>query len=241
MRARALAVALCAALLGAPACGKRGDDGTAPAAAGSLPPLSIKDDSPDLMLTWIDDKGDTHVELKPADVPAAGRALVRVIVADKEAGTRDLFYVADLTKKKDDGSYETRAMKRRAWEDEIEKRREAYLVKQAPPPPPGPSGSAAAPKAAEEQSGVAVIIYGASWCRPCHEAHAYLKKKGVRVVMKDVEETPGAAQEMSEKLRKAGRGGGSIPVIDVRGQILVGYDPGAIDRALAQAGSGMAL
>jgi glutaredoxin len=241
MRSRALATALAVALLAAPACGKKGDDGTSPVAAGSLPPLVIKDDSPELMLTWIDDKGDTHVELHPDAVPAAGRALVRVIVADKEAGTRDLFYVADLTKKRDDGSYETRSMRRRAWEDEIEKRREGYLVKQAPPP--RASGSAGSPGAppAEVQGAVAVIIYGASWCRPCHEAHAYLKKKGVKVVMKDVEETPGAAEEMQGKLRQAGRGGGSIPVIDVRGQILVGYDPSALDRALAQAGAGTTL
>lgn len=242
MRSRVIAAALLAALLAVPACGKKGDDGTSPSAAGSLPPLTIKDDSPDLMLTWIDEKGDTHVELRPADVPAAGRSLVRVVVADKEAGTRDLFYVADLGKKRDDGAYETRAMKRREWEDVLEKRREGYLVKQAPPPP-AVSGSAGAGRApsAEVQGGITVTIYGASWCRPCHEAHAYLKKKGVKVVMKDVEETPGAAQEMRDLLRRAGRGGGSIPVIDVRGQVLVGYDPGAIDRALAQAATGTAL
>ena len=46
---------------------KRTDDGATPVPASALPPLTIKDDSPDLLLTWIDDKGDAHVELRPSD------------------------------------------------------------------------------------------------------------------------------------------------------------------------------
>lgn len=239
MRRRVLLLAAVLAL--APACGKKSDDGTAPVAAGSLPALSIKDDSPELMLTWIDDKGDTHVVIHPADVPAAGRSLVRVVVADREAGTRDLFYVADLTKKRGDGSYDTTTMRRRAWEDEIEKRRGAYLAKVAPPPQPSGSAGADRPPPAHDQGKVTVIIYGASWCGPCHQAADYLKKKGVAYVMKDIEETPGAASEMREKLKSAGRSGGSIPVIDVRGQLIVGFSPQAVDRALAKAAAGTAL
>lgn len=240
MRRRALVVGSIALL--ALACSKKKDDGTSPIAPGTLPPLTIRDDTPELMLTWIDDKGDTHVALRPPEVPDAGRKLVRVIVADREAGTRDLFYVADLTKKRDDGAYDTRVVRRREWEDEIEKRRAGYLAKAAPPPDPAASGSAAAPPPAPAPAGVyAVIIYGASWCRPCHEAAAYLKKKGVPYVMKDVDETPGAQAELREKLARAGQHGGAIPVLDVRGQILVGYDPRAIDRALAKAGAGTTL
>lgn len=241
MKRRALLLAAIVAL--APACGKKSDDGTAPVAEGSLPALSIKDDTPDLMLTWIDEKGDTHVVIHPPDVPAAGRALVRVVVADREAGTRDLFYVADLTRKRDDGSYDTRTMRRREWEAEIEKRREAYLAKVAPPPQQQPSGSPGAdkPPPPQGQGQFTVIIYGASWCGPCHEAADYFRKKGVAYVMKDIEETPGAAAEMRDKLKRAGRSGSSIPVIDVRGQIIVGYSPQALDRALAKAASGMAL
>ncbi len=83
-----------------------------------------------------------------------------------------------------------------------------------------------------------MIIYGASWCHPCHEAQAYLKSKGVAVVMKDIEEDPGAAAEMRQKLERSGQRGGSIPVIDVKGQILVGYSSGALDRTLARAQAG---
>jgi glutaredoxin len=233
-----------AAIAAAAGCSKKPDDGTAPVADSALPALTIKDDTPELMLTWIDDKGKTHVELHPADVPPAGRSLVRVVVSDREDGTRDVFYVADLTKKQADGSYATHAMRRRAWEEEIEKRRAAYLATVSPPPAPAPSGSAAAEQPAPPaapQGAVTVIIYGASWCGPCHEAARYLQSKGVPYVMKDIEETPGAAAEMREKLARTGQHGGSIPVIDVRGQILVGFSPGMVDQALARARGGTAL
>lgn len=241
MRRRAILLLAAAALSTAAACSKKADDGTTPVPDGALPPLALNDDSAELMLTWIDDKGDTHVDLHPADVPAAGRAMVRVVVSDHEAGTRELFYVADLSKKRDDGSYATTTMRRRAWEGEIEKRREAYLARLAPPRAPGTASPGERPPVGQEHGAAKVIIYGASWCGPCHQAADYLKSRGVAYELKDIEETPGAAAEMRDKLTRAGQRGGSIPVLDVRGQILIGFSPEAVDRALAKAASGTAL
>jgi glutaredoxin len=239
----AIGLLTAATLATASACShKRTDDGTTPASGKALPPLTVKDDSPDLMLTWIDDKGAAHVELRPADVPAAGRALVRVVVSDRDEGTRELFYVADLTQKDDAGAYATRTMRRRDWESELEKRRDAYLARTAPPPRTASSAGSGDPQAtAQERGAPTVIIYGASWCGPCHEAADFLKAKGIAYVLKDIEATPGAAAEMREKLSRAGQHGGSIPVIDVRGQILVGYSASALDRALARAAAGTVL
>jgi len=244
-----VAIALVVASTASCSCSKRkDDDGTTPlATAEELPALSIGEDTPNLLLTWIDEKGDMHVELRVADVPAAGRSLVRVVVSDREEGTKGLFYVADLTKKSGDGTYATRTMTRRGWEAEVEKRRSAYLAKITPPPPaPPPSASGSQPDKPPSElpaptSDVTVIIYGAEWCKPCHDAENYLRKKGVRVVKKDVEESPEAAAEMRSKLEKSGQRGGSIPVIDVRGQILVGWSPYAVERALAKVKSGTAL
>jgi glutaredoxin len=229
-------------------CSHKKDDGTAPVGESkSLPALIIQDNTPDLMLTWIDDKGDLHVEIHPADVPPSGRAPVRVVVSDREDGTKDVFYVVDLNHKGTDG-YTAQTMSRRAWEDEIDKRRQAYLAKVAPPPAtPAGSGAAGAPAGPQAPAdrppsgALTVIIYGASWCRPCHQAEAYLKSRGIAVVMKDIDESPGAAAEMREKLERSGQHGGSIPVIDVRGQILVGYSASQLDRALAKAQSGTVL
>jgi glutaredoxin len=242
----ASALVLLSTVLGpsAASCKTHTDDGTTPHAFAPLPALSIRDDTPDLLLTWIDAKGDTHVETKPSDVPAEGRGLVRVVVANREEGTHDELWVVDLTKKGADGAYAATTMTRHAWEAEIEKRRAALLGRTAPPAASAaPTGSSPAttPTPREGTDKILVVIYGASWCKPCHEAAAYLKRRGVAYVMKDVEETPGAAAEMQDKLKKANQHGGSIPVIDVRGQILVGFNPAALDRALAKATAGTML
>jgi glutaredoxin len=207
----------------------------------ALPQLTLRDDTADLWLTWVDDKGETHTATHPAEVPDAGRERVRVVVGDREDGTRGVFYVADLTRTTASGGYVVTTAPRRAWEDEIEKRRNAYLATVAPPPsapyaPPSLSGTANEGQALGEAvpGGVMVIIYGASWCGACHEAANYLRAKHVRYVLKDIEATPSAAAEMQEKLARAGRRGGSIPVIDVGGEILVGFAPAAVDQALAR-------
>ena len=250
MRQRWLALALALAALAVAGsgvgCKERPDDGTTPqAAVADLPALELRDDTPNLMLTWLDDRGEAHVELRPGDVPAEGRAMVRAVLSDREDGTRDVFYVADLTQRGPDGAYAVKSMRRRDWEAQIAQRRDAYLAKTAPPPPPAPAGTDAAapgsPAARPDPGGLTVIIYGASWCRPCHDAESYLHAKGVAVVMKDIEESQAAAAEMREKLEKSHQRGGSIPILDVRGQILVGFNPSALDRAVARAASGTAL
>jgi glutaredoxin len=249
----AFAIAAALSMLAAPpGCGKKEDDGTAPRLADEkLPSLSIGDDTPNLMLTWIDEKGETHVELRPSDVPAEGRSLVRVVVADREDGTGELFYVVDLTKKGGDGTYIAQTMPRRAWEEMIVKRREAHIAKTAPPPPPSPvqpnpsnpsdPSAPAPPSPGTPVGGLTAIIYGADWCKPCHEAAAYLKSKGVQVVEKNVEKSEAAQSEMRSKLAKSGRNGGSIPVIDVRGQIVIGFSQSSLDRAIAKALGGTML
>jgi glutaredoxin len=249
VRPAALVAIALAVVLAAPGCRrKKQDDGTTPMGAAALPELVLRDDAANVMLTWIDGRGDTHVELHPADVPAEGRSLVRVVVADREDGTRDLFYVVDLAQKRPDGTYVAKTMRRSEWEAILEKRREGRLgpppgpAAAAPPsgaPGPGPTGPSQ--QGTGKYAGLTVIVYGAEWCRPCHEAQAFLKAKGVTVVMKDVESDPGAQAELSQKLRKAGVPGGSIPVIDVRGQLLVGYSPSALEQALAKASAGTML
>jgi glutaredoxin len=77
-----------------------------------------------------------------------------------------------------------------------------------------------------------VILYGASWCGACHEAAAYMKKKGINFIEKDIEKDPNAEREMRSKLAKVGKNTASIPVLDVRGKILVGFNAQVLDQAL---------
>jgi glutaredoxin len=202
----------------------------------------VKEDSEGLLLTWIDEKGDTHVEQKVADVPLIGRDAVRVVDPSKEDGTHpDRIFVADLRVAGPDGTYPVHVTPRAEFEKMMEARRSKQgptLASAAPvtsdggaPSAPGgpdmqlPSNPAARPL---------VVIYGASWCGPCHQAAAYLRKKNVPFVEKDVEEDANAAREMRAKLAKAGMHAGSIPVLDVRGKLLVGFNAQAVDEALGQ-------
>ena len=246
-RSLAIAVTRCAALLAALSVASAGckrppgleDVGeSAEPATKSLPELKISDETPDLMLTWVDGKGDAHVVNKATDVPAEGRDRVRVVVTTKEEGTRDLFYVTNLTVKGGDGTYPVSTMSRREWDELITGRRQALAAASAPEVPgvpPDPTGGNVDPAGKVHPAGFTVIVYGASWCGACHQAVAYLKKRRVPVVEKDIEQDPAADSEMRAKLARAGVHGGSIPVIDVNGKILVGFEPNSLEAAVAGA------
>lgn len=193
-----------------------------------LPSLSIRADTPNLLLTWIDRDGDFHVVQKPEEVPTDARDQVRVVVSNQLEGTGDLVYVANLNQVTPEETYQTKTMTRAAWDELGARRRKSRLEALAP------SSASAAPSGSPAQAIVAVI-YGAAWCNPCHEAERYLKRRGIGVVMKDIEANPTAAKEMNQKLERAGKRGASIPVIDIMGQLLVGYSPSQIDRAVQAA------
>jgi glutaredoxin len=222
------------------------DTGATPQAA-ELPPLEIKDDTPNLLLTWIDDQGDFHVVQKPADVPKESRDNVRVVVTTREEGTGKLVYVSNMNEVTPAGSYRVKTMGRAAWDELGASKRKARLEALAPSAQPMPSDSApsgaadanGAPKKAA--TGISATIYGASWCKPCHDTERYLKQRGVTVIHKDIEENEVAAAEMRQKLARAGRAGSSIPVIDLMGQILVGFSPMALDQAIEAARSAKPL
>jgi glutaredoxin len=237
-------------------CKDKGDDATA-VAEGTLPTLRFGDETPDLMLTWIDPNGVTHVEGKPAHVPNESRDFVRVLVIDSDDGSRDPIYVVDLNKKEPDETYLAKTVPRRVWEDEIDRRRSRNpVIAEGPanadrPRGPGrsdrtrpedrtPAPDDSRPRAGDPTTGFTVIIYGASWCGACRQAHEYLKKRRTPVTFKDIDKDGGARAEMDAKLARAGRRTNGIPVIDVGGQILLGFDARGLDAAIEKA-AGIAL
>lgn len=74
-----------------------------------------------------------------------------------------------------------------------------------------------------------VIIYSADWCAFCHAAKDYLQKKGVAFTEKNVEHDPSFAMEAVQKSNQAG-----IPVIDIDGTIIIGFDRPRIDTTLRE-------
>ncbi|MES2971248.1 MAG: glutaredoxin domain-containing protein [Patescibacteria group bacterium] len=72
-----------------------------------------------------------------------------------------------------------------------------------------------------------VIVYSADWCAFCHAAMQYFDKLGVKYEERNVETNP---QYMHESIQKSGQMG--IPVIDIDGKIIIGFNRPAIDQAI---------
>jgi len=72
-----------------------------------------------------------------------------------------------------------------------------------------------------------IIIYGAEWCAFCHQAMHYLDGLKVKYTYKNVDMN---GDDLKASVEKSGQTG--IPVIDLDGTIIVGFDRPKIDAAL---------
>jgi glutaredoxin 3 len=72
-----------------------------------------------------------------------------------------------------------------------------------------------------------IKVYTTTTCPYCHMAKDYFKKHKVKFTEVDVGEDKKAAEEMVEKSGQMG-----VPVIDIDGKIIVGFDKNAIEKAL---------
>jgi len=167
----------------------------------------------DQLYTWVDDEGGFQVTGAPAEVPPSARDVVRVSSPTVEDPDPSTVFVADLRNARPDGTYAVSTMGRDEFDRMAIERRKARA----------PESTAAAP------TSDGAVIYGASWCGPCHQAKAWFKAAGVPFVEHDIEEEHEAREQMQLALEKAGRRGGSIPVIVWHGKVFVGFDAGALE------------
>lgn len=72
-----------------------------------------------------------------------------------------------------------------------------------------------------------ITIYSAVWCGFCHTAKRYFDQLGIKYTDKDVEKDPSFMQEAIDKSGQMG-----VPVIDIDGTIIVGFDRPRIDAAI---------
>lgn len=77
-----------------------------------------------------------------------------------------------------------------------------------------------------------IVLYRTAWCGYCNKASAFLKRKKVAFVEKDIEKDPDAKAELERKAAAAGFRLGGVPVIDVRGTFVRGFDQQALERLL---------
>ena len=74
-----------------------------------------------------------------------------------------------------------------------------------------------------------VTVYSTSWCAFCHTEMEWLKKLGVEFTAKDIEAEPAARDEL---LGKNGGNFQGVPVTDIAGELVLGFDRPKLEDAL---------
>jgi len=216
---------VCALVVVAAGC-RRGAPGAASgeAAAGGPEPARIEvlADRSDLVFSYLDPSGRYHDVTKVDEVPEASRAQVLVRDLSKspdELHSADFLYLADLRQPDAAGRYTCGAVSRFAFDR-------------------GGARAAAGQVAstAADRGEQLVTVYSTTWCGVCRRAKGWLKQRGVPFVERDVEKDPGAADELSRKASESGLKPGGVPVIDVAGELMVGFDPTALEQLLKKRG-----
>ncbi|MAG52404.1 MAG: NrdH-redoxin [Nanoarchaeota archaeon] len=72
-----------------------------------------------------------------------------------------------------------------------------------------------------------VTIYTTPTCGYCHKSKEFFKEHNIKYTEKDVTKDQAALNDMMQK-----SGSTSVPVIDVDGEIIVGFDEGKLKKAL---------
>lgn len=75
-----------------------------------------------------------------------------------------------------------------------------------------------------------ITIYSTTWCAFCKTEKQYLDKLGIAYVEKDIEADKAAYEELMTKNGGAFQG---VPVTDIAGELVLGFDRAKIDAAIA--------
>jgi glutaredoxin len=74
-----------------------------------------------------------------------------------------------------------------------------------------------------------ITIYSTSWCAFCHTEMQWLDKLGIPYVAKDVETDKEAYAEL---MAKNGGNYQGVPVTDIKGEIILGFDRPKLTAAI---------
>lgn len=76
-----------------------------------------------------------------------------------------------------------------------------------------------------------VTLYSTSWCAFCNTEKQWLDKLGVEYEAKDIEADKAAHDELMEKIGGNFQG---VPVTDVGGEMILGFDRPKLESALRE-------
>lgn len=207
-----------------------------PAAAAAADPNDPANAAPtipaeptDAILSYAGERGTFKDTNKPADVPEDARGLVRVTLLQGPEPPPGRVWAVNLRTPEADGGWKLTTVERALFEElalgqglssQVDGLHGASAL------PPGLEAPPAAPAESE------VIVYKTDWCGVCKQLTAYLDRKGVKYVAKDIEKDAAAASELRAKSEEKHLKTGSVPVIDVRGELMVGFDRARLETLL---------
>jgi glutaredoxin len=233
-------LACVAAILFAAGCKRSAPDVAPSPSAGTPATIEVLKDGR-WLFTYAEPKGTFATTDKPESVPEDARAMVRVFdpSAPEKTPGGGLVYVTNLNDVMSKGRAPAKPMSRVAFETAAlaahptgESSPLAAQTMRPAPIPPGDAGAALPPPAAGGPP--VVTIYGTSWCGACRAARQYFTARKIPFADKDIERDADAARELAAKASKMGIPTDRVPVIDVRGRLLLGFDKARIEALLGE-------
>jgi glutaredoxin len=197
--------------------------------AGAAASASFLPGTDAAVFTYAGERGVFTDASKVEDVPEDARKLVRVALLGGQEPPPGQVFVADLGVKDPAGRIALNTVPRGDFEELALGQGRSSQVEV---PDGEPGGSGGGPGPALEPDAGAVVVYKTAWCGVCKKLEGYLQRKGVEYAAKDIEKDPAAAAELRAKATRAGVRTGSVPVIDVGGELLVGFDRARLERIL---------
>ena len=190
--------------------------------ASALPSIKVRANAK-MLFTFAAPGGAFETASELAKVPEGARGWVRVVDVGVKPEHRldlELVYVADLRQPRADGTYPYVVMSRSAFESLAQNRAG------------GATTPASQPVAGAAAGAAKVILYATSWCPACRAAREYLSTNHVPYVEKDIEKDSGAADELLAKSRAQGVSTSGVPVLDVSGTLMQGFNPERLAKML---------
>jgi glutaredoxin len=95
----------------------------------------------------------------------------------------------------------------------------------------GTGGGSAEPRGevslAAASETVSIEMYSAAWCSACSRAKAWMREQNISYHEIDVDQRSGAMGQLAVLNPRR-----TLPTFDVQGQVLVGFEPGALATAI---------
>ena len=185
-------------------------------AAETFAKIRIHPENKNLLLTYLQADGSFATVDAIDRVPEKAREQVIVVdthLSPEQRNSGQVLYVADLTQPAEDGSYPYSLVSRFKFERDL--MRDPAAASGVLPP--------------ECQALVAspsdkVLLYKTDWCGVCKAAESFLRDHDIPYLAKDVEKDPQAQRELACKALKAQKRLSGVPVLDVGGQLMLGFD-----------------